>query len=377
MTKAATKALSYFELDDMLTKIKEVTGKDSIPELEKHIKLFDTKDYIAVRIHTVKEWRKYAKIHGYNFLMVHSEGLYASLRGKQLKIGNQKHYTHVFANGIGFHIIKKADTEPITTYGTVKKFIEADIPVYIEGYSGWGKSSIVNQIAQDLNMPIVTLSLAGISPEDFGGIPRVHDEEYFKYVLPEWALRYNEPFILFLDEINQAPVSVLHACYGLVLDRVLNGRKLPCKIVAAGNFNSENEYLVDMSAIRPLMERFYKYTINHDKADALNFLEKKYNLQLSGLLALDWEQTYLNPRRIEKYIKMILAGITSNELTTDPEVPCESAFYTLERIIKGSWGADDDVQAKVQNAIAGNEVEMDSDTEAAIFNQLMEQEVAV
>lgn len=369
------KEFTYFELPDAFQEVQRVVGDQDLSQVKKWFDLFDPKQYIAVKLHSLKEWRKYVKLYGNNIIMASPYGLFAALRNRELKLGTIIAPTKVFAKGIGLHIIERNAINEINTYTTVRKFIEADIPIYIEGFSGWGKSSIVKQIAKDINMPIITLSLASISPEDFGGIPRVQDEAYFKYILPEWALRYKEPFILFLDEINQAPISVLHACYGLVLDRVLNGTKLPCKIVAAGNFLSENEYLTDISTIKPLMERFYKYTLNHDKAEALAFLEDKYDLQLGGLLAADWEQTSLNPRRIEKYINMIKAGITAKELVTNPEDPCESAYYILEKIIKGSYLSETDMDAKskVDMSMAGMNVSISEGAEEAIYSQLMEQ----
>ena len=48
-------------------------------------------------------------------------------------------------------------------------------PVFIWGAPGIGKSSIVEQFAEDLGLPCVSLLGSQLAPEDIIGVPRIED----------------------------------------------------------------------------------------------------------------------------------------------------------------------------------------------------------
>lgn len=174
--------------------------------------------------------------------------------------------------------------------------IKANVPLLIIGSSGWGKSSIVYEVAQELNLPIVTANANSWMAEDFGGLVRPINGEYYDYLPPKWVIdNRDKEFILFIDEINQANVSVLHALYRIVLDREVAGIKLNMKIIAAGNNNSENPYLTELP--EPLLKRFSVYQWENNITEACRYLNKKYNTNL--------ESIYTNPRQTEMALKMV------------------------------------------------------------------------
>lgn len=182
----------------------------------------------------------------------------------------------------------------------LRKCIENDMPILVYGKSGWGKTSIVDQIGEDMGLDVVKLSLALCLPEDVGGIPSPHDST-FKYLLPQWFhSRLGKPFILFLDEINQASPQTLHAIYSLVQERRLHETSNPAmKVVAAGNMADENAHLTDI--MQPLLNRFYVMDFIHDEKEAIMWLNDKYQLDLKELVN--------SPRDTEQGIIAFKAGL--------------------------------------------------------------------
>ncbi len=87
---------------------------------------------------------------------------------------------------------------------TLNSLIEAQIPVFIWGSPGIGKSSIVKQIAKDKNLEFVDLRLSLLDPTDLKGIPFFDkDNNQALWASPNFLPKKpNSKGILFLDEIN-------------------------------------------------------------------------------------------------------------------------------------------------------------------------------
>lgn len=158
-------------------------------------------------------------------------------------------------------------------YKIVKSSIKNKVPVMMWGPPGIGKSSIVHQVGEELGFVdkttglnnIVDLRLAQLEPTDLRGVPMPNRETgRAEWFLPAfWPTPATEdttrtvvdeegnetqvevkkgncvdgPGIIFLDEIEKAPVSVKNASLQLVLDRMIGTYKLPndWAICCAGN----------------------------------------------------------------------------------------------------------------------------------------------
>jgi len=141
---------------------------------------------------------------------------------------------------------------------SLEKLIESQIPTFVWGSPGIGKSSIVKQIAQKRGLEFVDLRLSLLDPTDLKGIP-FFDQENNEAVWASPNFLPNNPNskgILFLDEINTAPPSVQASAYQLVLDRKVGEYELPkgWSIVAAGNNESDRGVVYRMPP--PLANRF-------------------------------------------------------------------------------------------------------------------------
>ena len=74
---------------------------------------------------------------------------------------------------------------------------------------GVGKTSIIEQIGKELDLPVTTIIVAQYDPVDLGGLPVLtEDRKLYKRAKP-FFLDLPEDYkgIMFLDEITQAPLA--------------------------------------------------------------------------------------------------------------------------------------------------------------------------
>lgn len=113
-------------------------------------------------------------------------------------------------------------------------------PVFVWGAPGVGKSQVVAQVAEELDIALVDLRAVLLDPVDLRGLPTIEDGNTAKWCPPSFLPKDGRG-ILFLDELNAAPPLVQAACYQLVLDRKVGEYELPdgWTVVAAGNRESD------------------------------------------------------------------------------------------------------------------------------------------
>lgn len=121
-------------------------------------------------------------------------------------------------------------------------------PVFIWGAPGIGKSSIVENFAQSLGLPCVSLLGSQLAPEDIIGVPQIIDGKSV-FCPPRMIARY-EPYCLFLDELNACSQEVQKSFYSLIHDRRIGEYFLPegSIIIGAGNRAQDNAIVKPMSS---------------------------------------------------------------------------------------------------------------------------------
>jgi len=163
----------------------------------------------------------------------------------------------------------------------IKTYIAANVPCNLIGSPGLGKSDIIKQVAKDLNLKVIDFRLSTADPTDLSGMPFVENGRsvYLPNVafpivgdeLPHHLDAEGQPvkvpvldaqgkqevdangqavfhypkydgWLLFLDEITNAPMSVQAAAYKIILDREVGLHELhpAVKICCAGNKITDN-----------------------------------------------------------------------------------------------------------------------------------------
>jgi len=131
-----------------------------------------------------------------------------------------------------------------TLKSTIKSLFPIQRTVCIEGSPGGGKTTIVQQVAKELDVPYIERHMPTMLVEDFG-IPMVMgDNEALSYKLPDWfPVKGKSPDkgILCFDDRNQANADLQKVLANICQARDLHGVPLPdgWMVVSTGNKQSD------------------------------------------------------------------------------------------------------------------------------------------
>ena len=204
----------------------------------------------------------------------------------------------------------------------IRSFVEADIPVFLHGLSGDGKSDRVRQIDPD----VLDIELVNENPETINGRAIYNEaKDEIIDIKPVWLVKLErlcedgKNHILFFDELTNATKQTQSVIFKIVLERFVNNRwPLPqnARIVAAGNDRSESSSAHDLA--EPLFGRFahiyIRTTVENWMPWAVNrrinpfILEFLANNSLYLRTPYTGEEGYADPRRWEMASKALDAS---------------------------------------------------------------------
>jgi len=212
-------------------------------------------------------------------------------------------------------------------------------PIYLHSSPGLGKSSIVKQIAKELDVGFVDVRLAQMEQSDVAGIPYVShagkETETMNISIPMWFPSkakiaggdVPEEGILFFDELSNAQLGVQHSAYGIILDRMVHGVEMGDKwqIIAAGNLKTDK---TGSKGVAPaLANRFGMHLEIKPKLEDLSAyaIGSGWNTQIIGFLSFKEDAMYnfdptkndvafATPRSWEMVNAHLEMGYTKSEL---------------------------------------------------------------
>jgi hypothetical protein len=121
-------------------------------------------------------------------------------------------------------------------------------PVFIWGPPGIGKSALVQQFAAQVGVSCVSLLGSQLAPEDIIGVPQI--ENGVSRFCPPKMIAREEPYCLFLDELNACSHEVQKAFYSLIHERRIGEYQLPkgSIVIGAGNRSQDAAIVKPMSS---------------------------------------------------------------------------------------------------------------------------------
>jgi hypothetical protein len=204
---------------------------------------------------------------------------------------------------------------------TFFELIPLNEPVFIWGSPGIGKSQIIHQVAEHLEMDMIDFRAVYRDPVDVRGYPSIDKTRR----VVEWFLSSEFPTspdakaIFFLDELSQAPQLTQAALLQLVLDRRIADYVVPDGVVFIAASNRQQDKAGGHRIIPPLLDRFLtQYELETNAKDwhqwALNhgihhFITSFIRFKPSMLNTFDStknELSFATPRSWEKLSKVLL-----------------------------------------------------------------------
>jgi MoxR-like ATPase len=121
-------------------------------------------------------------------------------------------------------------------------------PVFVWGPPGTGKSSLVQQFANEVGLPCVSLLGSQLAPEDLIGVPQIVEGK--SRFCPPRLIAREEPYCLFLDELNACSHEVQKSFYSLIHERRVGDYVMPpgSIVVGAGNRAQDSAIVKPMSS---------------------------------------------------------------------------------------------------------------------------------
>jgi MoxR-like ATPase len=194
-------------------------------------------------------------------------------------------------------------------------------PVFIWGPPGIGKSTLVGEFAEELGIECVSLLGTQLAPEDLIGVPRIVETEHgdrSRFCPPETIAR-EEPYVLFLDELNGASHEVQKAFYSLILERRIGDYRLPegSVVIGAGNRSQ------DQAIVRPMSSALVNRMVH-------------LHLEVSVRDWLEWARTHgIHPMVIE-YIGARPDHLLSSQPRHEETFSSPRAWHMLSDVLH-SW----------------------------------------
>jgi len=125
---------------------------------------------------------------------------------------------------------------------------EDPVAVFLWGQPGIGKTSIVYEVGKTTRKPVEVMILSLMDPTELKGFVFPNREKGKAEILP--LKLPEEPFILFFDEFNTAPVAVQNSAMRIILERKIGSYALPegTVVICAGNRLQDKAHVSKISS---------------------------------------------------------------------------------------------------------------------------------
>jgi hypothetical protein len=160
-----------------------------------------------------------------------------------------------------------------TFLSIIPHVVDARYPILTRGRHGIGKSTLVYQLAKQLELPVVERRASQMTEGDLLGLPKVEDN-VTQWLAPEWLhTACNKPVILFLDEVDRATMEVRQGIFELCDSRKIAGYTLhPDTLIFAAVNGGEHGAQYQVGEMDPAeLDRYTVFDVEPTVEDWLNW----------------------------------------------------------------------------------------------------------
>jgi len=274
----------------------------------------------------------------------------------------------------------------ITNFKLVAPYLmKARVACMMHGPAGIGKTSIMKQLAKELGYNFIYLTLAAVEDNSdlIGLLSPIKDNTgndiAVRHLKPDW-FPTSPKNIIFIDEANRMPKSVIQSMLTFILDHKLHTHYLPedSHIFLASNPPSDEYVVGDFSdkalisrichlALEPSTEEFLEYCASSGKSDDVisfiqenpELLEAKEDAYLPAIKPnrrtwADLVSPFLNTHPPKHVIFEVVKGLVGTEAAVRFDTHLKSSIIK----VKGK-GVLKDYNKILQNRIRENENNLD------------------
>lgn len=230
-------------------------------------------------------------------------------------------------------------SKPSQVARMLNRCIALQIPTFITGPVGAGKSQVARQVCDQMKIDMVDVRLSQMDPTDIKGFPSPDAAKKVMHWLQADFLPTKGKGLLLLDEMNSAAQAVMAASYQLVLDRKVGDYTLPpgWAVAAAGNRDIDRSIVNKMPAA--LANRFVHIDFEIDIDD----------------WCLHAMNSGISPETIA-FIKFRSQLLHSFDAAQNPKAfPTPRSWFTVDKIVKDKMPQADEyslIQGTVGTAAA-------------------------
>ena len=225
-------------------------------------------------------------------------------------------------------------TKPSQVARMIRGCIEMQIPFFVKGGVGVGKSQVALQATEELKIDFTDVRVSQMDPTDIKGFPSPDAAKNMMRWLPADFLPRKGKGLLFFDELNSAPTSVQAACYQLFLDRKVGSYTLPpgWTVGAAGNRQADRSIVNKVAAALNNRMTHIEYEVDLD--DFVAYAMAK-GISAENIAFLRFKSNLLH----------------SFDATNNPDAfPTPRAWFTVDKIMKHKMSQADEY-ALIQGTI--------------------------
>jgi hypothetical protein len=201
----------------------------------------------------------------------------------------------------------------------------AGLTPFLKGSPGIGKSDIIKQVAEELNLKVIDFRLSQADPTDLQGFPAVVEGRSTFMPAATFPIEGDtvpegyDGWLVFLDEMNSGSLAVQAAAYKFCLDRQVGQHNLHKRVAVIGAGNLATDKAITNRMGTAMQSRLVHLTMNVDPNHWLNWANK------SGI---DHRITSFIEFRKDLLFKF-------NPSHSDDTFPCPRTWSFLSKMISG------------------------------------------